>query len=79
MTILEEIISTLPAQPFIARRVVIGIHWTAVCSRFCGLASTLASENLPYTNLGGAGGLHNQTAQELAKELLHRIDVAERL
>lgn len=67
MTLLEEIIETLPSQPIPVRRVLLGIHWTAVCSRSCGLASTLTSENLPHVDLAGVGEFQNHSAQELAQ------------
>lgn len=65
--ILDEIIQTLPQQPIPVRRVLMGIHWTAVCSKYCGLASTLTSENLPYANLSQVGNMQDSSAQELAK------------
>ena len=67
MTILEEILHALPQKPVPVRKVVIGVHWTAVCSEFCGLASTLTSENPPYATIDGVGQLHQKTAQELAQ------------
>lgn len=66
MKILEEILNTLPAVPVPVRRVLIGIHWTAVCSDHCGLSSTLTSENLPYANLSSVGRYQNMTAQQIA-------------
>jgi uncharacterized protein (DUF4213/DUF364 family) len=70
MDILEEILTTLPPNPVPVRNVTVGIHWTAVCSAFCGLASTLTSENLPYANIGEVGTLHLKPAQELARLVL---------
>lgn len=71
MTLLEEIVESLPAEPAPVRRVMIGIHWTIVCSRFCGMASTLTGENLPHVNLAGVGEYQHCTAQELAQLALH--------
>jgi uncharacterized protein (DUF4213/DUF364 family) len=70
MKILEEILKTLPAEPVPVRRVLIGIHWTAVCSTHCGLSSTLTSENLPHANLPNVGHYQNMTAQEMASLVL---------
>lgn len=67
MKILEEIMAALPGEPVRVRNVTIGVHWTAVCSAACGLASTLTSENLPYANVAGVGTLHHRSAQELAQ------------
>ncbi len=67
MTILEEILQTLPSDPVPVRRVLVGIHWTVVCSQYCGIASTLTSENLPYANLDNVGELHHKSAQYLAQ------------
>jgi uncharacterized protein len=67
MTLLEELITSLPEQPIPVRRVTMGIHWTAVCSQFCGLASTLTSENLPHMDLDGVGTYQDRSAQELAQ------------
>jgi hypothetical protein len=67
MTLLEELITNLPKEPIAVRQVIIGIHWTAVCSRFCGLASTLTSENLPHVELAGVGAYQDRSAQELAR------------
>jgi uncharacterized protein len=67
MEILEEIIASLPTAPVPVRRVLIGIHWTAVCSQYCGLASTLTNENLPYAHLAEVGNYDHFSAQELAR------------
>jgi uncharacterized protein len=67
MTILDEILQTLPMEPVPVRRVTIGIHWTMVCSRYCGLASTLTGEDLPYSGVPRAGELQNFSAQQLAR------------
>lgn len=67
MNILEEIIATLPKDPVPVRKVLIGVHWTAVCSQYCGLASTLTGENLPFSYLDQVGNYHTHSAQELAQ------------
>jgi uncharacterized protein len=70
MDILEEILQSLPKKPIAVKKVVIGVHWTAVSSKYCGLASTLTGENLPYANVDGVGSLHMRSAQELASLVL---------
>lgn len=67
MDILEEIIATLPKNPVKVRNINLGVHWTAVCSEHCGMASTLTNENLPHADVAGAGTLHQRSAQDLAK------------
>ena len=67
MSILTEIIESLPAEPVPVRRVLVGVHWTAVCSSYCGMASTLTSEYLPYAHLSGVGTYHHAIAQDLAR------------
>jgi uncharacterized protein (DUF4213/DUF364 family) len=66
MRILEEIIDSLPTTNVPVRRVLLGVHWTAVCSEHCGLASTLTSEDLPYTRLSGVGNYLQASARDLA-------------
>jgi hypothetical protein len=43
MTILEDLLGKLSDDAPV-RSVVVGAHWTAVCSRYCGLASTVLEE-----------------------------------
>ncbi|HII98809.1 MAG TPA: DUF4213 domain-containing protein [Methanoregula sp.] len=35
---LKELIADLPDEPVPIRSVIVGAHWTVVCSRSCGLA-----------------------------------------
>lgn len=67
MSILTEIIESLPIEPVRVRRVLVGVHWTAVCSKYCGMASTLTGEYLPYAHLSEVGNYHHSTAQDLTK------------
>lgn len=67
--ILDDLLSTLPDDPVTVRSVLVGVHWTAVCSRHCGLATTIIS-NKPHdhkTFIRNVGNLHQKTAQELAE------------
>jgi uncharacterized protein (DUF4213/DUF364 family) len=71
MQVLEHILATLPVEPVAVRRVLVGIHWTAVCSRHCGIASTLTGEHLPYALLDEVGEYTtHHTAQSLAQFVL---------
>jgi uncharacterized protein (DUF4213/DUF364 family) len=67
MSILDELLSSLSADAAI-HSVLVGVHWTVVCSRHCGLAATL-SENSPHghAQVREAGLLHIKTAWELAE------------
>lgn len=50
------------------RSVLVGVHWTAVCSRSCGLASTLLSSHAHGEgNIQDVGNLHLKSARELAE------------
>jgi len=71
MNILNRILKQLPTDPIPVQQVLVGIHWTMVCSKYCGLGSTLTS-NGPhgYNGCGDAGNLHGKTAQELAEWVL---------
>lgn len=67
MTILDEILLALGDDAPI-RDILVGAHWTAVCSRYCGLAATTQSEGPHGTHLvRDAGRLHNKSARELAE------------
>lgn len=67
MAILDDLLSNLPDDAAV-RSVWVGAHWTAVCSRFCGLASTILS-TCPHGNaiVRDAGSLHRKSAGQLAE------------
>ena len=67
MNILDDLLLTLgPDVP--VRSVMVGAHWTAVCSRCCGLASTLTGEKPHgHERVREVGRLHLKTALELAE------------
>ncbi len=71
MKILQTILDSLPVEPIPVRKVVIGLHWTLVSSRHCGLGSTLVGEGPHgHSRLQGVGKLHKKSAQELARWVL---------
>lgn len=71
MKLLHSILTALPADPVPVRKVIIGVHWTVVCSTGCGLASTMLSSRHPhYVPIQDAGELHHRTAQDLAEWIL---------
>ena len=68
-TIIEDLLAGLPKEPVPVRSVLVGAHWTSVCSTHCGLATTLIGGK-PHnhtTVVRGAGLLHTKCAQELAE------------
>ena len=68
-TILEDLLGRLSDDAPV-RSVLVGAHWTAVCSRHCGLASTILEEK-PHDHVRvrvrDAGSLHLKSARELAE------------
>ncbi|MEW6567629.1 MAG: DUF364 domain-containing protein [Chloroflexota bacterium] len=66
MSILEELMETLRGDAPV-RAVLVGAHWTAVCSRNCGLASTLLDDK-PHgeAQVRQAGRLTDLSAREMA-------------
>lgn len=71
MKLLQNILAALPEDPVPVRKVVIGVHWTVVCSKGCGLGSTLMNCG-PHGHsfIRDVGSLHNKSAQELAGWIL---------
>ena len=76
MSLLDSLIASLPDDVPV-RSVLVGAHWTIVCSRHCGMAATLMS-NHPHGHMQvhDAGHLHQKSARELA-ELAYSMDLME--
>ncbi len=71
MNLLAEVLATLPKQPIPLRKVVIGVHWTLVASKYCALASTMVGqETHGHSQVRDVGSLHEKSAQELATWVL---------
>ena len=67
MTILDDLLANLDGDAPI-RNVLVGLHWTLVCSRRCGLASTMTNQAPHgYAAVRDVGSLHQKTARELAE------------
>ena len=66
MTILNDLLASLSEDAPI-RSILVGAHWTVVCSRRCGLASTILG-NQPHAQekVREAGRLHLKSARELS-------------
>jgi uncharacterized protein (DUF4213/DUF364 family) len=70
MTILDDLLADIKEDAPI-RSVWVGAHWTVVCSRYCGLASTLLSEKPHgHERVRDVGRLHLKGARELAQYAL---------
>ncbi len=71
MKLLHSILSALPVDPVPVRKVIIGVHWTIVCSKGCGFGSTLTNCG-PHGHsfIRNVGSLENNSAQELARWIL---------
>jgi len=67
MNILSDLLDSLDMGAPI-RTVLVGVHWTVVCSRFCGLASTFTGDK-PHGHdpARSVGHLHEKSARELAE------------
>ena len=65
-SIIDELIASLPDDVAV-KSVRVGVHWTAVCSQHCGLASTLVgSQPHGHSKVRDVGRLHFKSAHELA-------------
>lgn len=67
MKLLEEILTALPEKQIPIRKVIVGVHWTLVASKYCGLASTMVREEQHgHSQVRDVGILTEKSAQELA-------------
>jgi uncharacterized protein (DUF4213/DUF364 family) len=64
---LDDLLARLPDDVAV-RSVLVGAHWTVVCSRNCGLASTITGDK-PHAHeqVRDVGRLHLKSARELAE------------
>ncbi len=70
--VIDDLPGTLPGKPVPVRSVLVGVHWTAVCSSRCGLATTMDGDK-PHDHTSvvtSVGCLHQKSAQELAEYAL---------
>lgn len=66
MAILDDLLNNLEGDAPI-RTILVGAHWTLVCSRRCGLAATLINGHPHgHAQVREAGRLHLKSARELA-------------
>jgi uncharacterized protein (DUF4213/DUF364 family) len=68
MNLIDELLVNLPDDDQTVRSVLVGAHWTVVCSRYCGLASTvLGDKPHGHEKVRDVGRLHMKSARELAE------------
>ncbi|HET6847076.1 MAG TPA: DUF4213 domain-containing protein, partial [Anaerolineales bacterium] len=68
MTILDELLARLPQENVPVRHVLVGAHWTVVCSRHAGMAATLmADKPHGHSRVREVGRLEQKPAQALAE------------
>jgi uncharacterized protein len=65
-TILEELIESI-TDDYPVRSILIGVHWTVVCSRYCGMAATQALASHGEGHVRDSGRLHQKSVRDLAK------------
>jgi uncharacterized protein (DUF4213/DUF364 family) len=67
MGILDDLLNSLDTDTPV-RSVLVGAHWTVICSRHCGMASTtMSSHPHGHVQVRDAGRLHQISARELAE------------
>jgi hypothetical protein len=75
MSLIDDLLSSLPDADAPVRTVLVGAHWTVVCSgtsskedRHCGLASTITGDKPHgHEQVRDVGRLHLKNARELAE------------
>jgi uncharacterized protein (DUF4213/DUF364 family) len=77
MTVLDDLLANLPGRDARVRQVLVGAHWTVVCSLHAGMAATLMPEHPHgHAQVRDVGRLHQKKAGELA-ELARSTDLLE--
>ncbi len=77
MSILDDVLASLPVGTAPVRNVLVGLHWTVVCSRHCGMAASLTTDGPDGdAQVAHVGRLHEKSARELA-ELARSNDLFE--
>lgn len=71
MNLLERMLAAISYEPIPVKKVVLGVHWSLVCSKHCGLGSTMVNQG-PHgqSQIQDAGELHHKSAHELAEWIL---------
>lgn len=70
MNIVNDLLESLD-RDVLVRHVLVGVHWTIVCSRNCGMAATFIGDKPHgHDRARGVGNLHGKSARELAEYTL---------
>jgi uncharacterized protein (DUF4213/DUF364 family) len=67
MTVIDSLLKSLDTDAPV-RSVLVGAHWTVVCTRHCGMAASLTAEGTHgHSHRRAVGAFHLKTAQQLAE------------
>ncbi len=67
VNILDDLLNGLDIDAPV-RSILVGVHWTVVCSRHCGMAATLMDNHVHgHSQVRDVGRLHTKSAGELAE------------
>lgn len=70
MSILDDLLNSLTKDAPV-RSILVGVHWTVVCSLHCGMASSLMDNHVHgHAQVRDVGQLHKKNARELAEYAL---------
>jgi uncharacterized protein len=76
MNLLDDLLANLNIDAPV-RTILVGAHWTIVCSRHCGMAATLMEDHAHgHSQVRDVGFLHTKTARQLA-DFAHSDDLLE--
>ncbi|MDO9085145.1 MAG: DUF364 domain-containing protein [Anaerolineaceae bacterium] len=71
MNLYDLLLKSLPREPIPVKKVIVGVHWTLVCSTDCGLSSTLTNCGPHgHAKMQDVGKLEEKTTQQLAEWIL---------
>ena len=77
MSVLDDLLASLPQEEARVRQVLVGAHWTLVCSRHAGMAATLMPQRPHgHARVREVGRLHEKPARALA-EMARSTDLLE--
>jgi uncharacterized protein (DUF4213/DUF364 family) len=70
LSILDDLLNSLTKDAPV-RSILVGVHWTVVCSLHCGMASSLMDNHVHgHAQVRDVGQLHKKNARELAEYAL---------
>jgi uncharacterized protein (DUF4213/DUF364 family) len=67
MNLLDDLLANLNIDAPI-RSILVGVHWTVVCSHHCGMSASLMDDHMHgHSQVRDVGYLHTKTARQLAE------------